>query len=511
MNVRTDRNSKYHLRGVWISTVVNLDWPSRHSSLIADDAERVATQKTELLSRLDEAVNLRMNAVFFQVRPCSDAFYQSSILPWSAYLSGTLGKGPGFDPLQFVIEHAHRRNLELHAWFNPYRVSMDTSQRTVDQLSRVEPGQPASVYLNHPQWIRTAANRFVLDPGIPEARAWIIQGVMEVARKYAIDGIHFDDYFYYESSGSTLDDAQTFVRHGQGFSNKADWRRDNTYQLIKQLSAQLRAHDRAIKFGVSPAGVWRNKKDDPLGSDTRAGVPNYDMGFADTRRWVQEELIDYIAPQVYWSFDLAAARFDTVTQWWADVVEGKNVHLYIGQALYKVGVASHSEPQWMEDNGVTQINRQLAWNVATEHIHGSVLFRHGFLRAPQVLPAISRIREEVWKSHALIPPMPWKGACPPDSPVCVQQVITPAGIQINWQDSCENPEGKTRYYALYRFHSGEAVDVRRADRLLTTVRRSQCPQTWTDTGQHASDCTYAVTALDRGHQESLASIARRTD
>ncbi|MEA9444520.1 family 10 glycosylhydrolase [Candidatus Fukatsuia symbiotica] len=336
---------KRNLRGAWISTVINLDWPSKESSAITDETARVHAQKNELIRILNEAVSMRMNAVFFQVKPCSDAFYQSTLLPWSTYLTGTLGKDPGYDPLQFAIDEAHRRNLELHAWFNPYRISMNTTQSTIDALNNVPAGSPASVYKDHPDWVKTAANRFVLDPGMPEARAWVIQGVMEVAEKYDIDGVHFDDYFYYETDASTLDDDATFSLHGGGFSNKGDWRRNNTLLLITELSTKLRSTQPQIKFGISPAGVWRNKTNDPAGSDTSAGSPNYDNQYADTRLWVLNELIDYIAPQVYWPFTRQAARFGVITQWWADTVRGKNVHLYIGEALYKVGVPSTTEPE----------------------------------------------------------------------------------------------------------------------------------------------------------------------
>ena len=329
--------TKHHLRASWIATVLNLDWPSKQSLAISNEAERVALQQRELTAMLDEAVSLRMNAVFFQVRPCADAFYRSTLVPWSRYLTGTLGQDPGFDPLAFVIEQAHRRNLELHAWFNPYRVSMDRSPATVEQLNRVAPGRPASVYQAQPQWIASASDRFVIDPGIPQARSAIVEAVMEVARNYDIDGVHFDDYFYYESAASPLDDSATFARYGQDFTDKGDWRRDNTYQLIRELSAALREFDPGIKFGVSPAGVWRNQSVDPLGSATRHGAPNYDVGFADTRRWVHEELLDYILPQVYWTFDLEVAPFEVVAKWWADTVHGRNVHLFIGEALYKVG------------------------------------------------------------------------------------------------------------------------------------------------------------------------------
>ncbi|AMB84396.1 glycosyl hydrolase [Pseudomonas agarici] len=507
MNTDIIHADKHHLRASWMATVANLDWPSRASSTIGDEAERVRVQKSELIEQLDELVKLNMNAVFFQVKPCSDAFFRSAILPWSAWLTGTLGQDPGFDPLAFVIEQAHARNLELHAWFNPYRVSMDTRQSTVDSLRNTLPGAPSSVYVAHPEWVAVAYDRFVLDPGIPEAVDWVIQGVLEVALNYDVDGIHFDDYFYYESASSRLDDAATFSRYGQAFDNKGDWRRDNTYRLISQLSRKLRELKPALKFGVSPAGVWRNRKDDPRGSDTSAGIPNYDAGYADTRLWVTEELIDYIAPQVYWTFGLKAAQFDIVTRWWADTVRGKNVHLYIGQALYKVGVPSQREPEWSEGEGGAELDRQLRWNLDIPEIRGSILFRQRFLRAPQTQAAIAAIRADIWRYPALIPSMLWKAGQPPAAPSCVQQQQHNWGTQVKWHESSANAVDKTRYYAIYRFPSGVAVDIARADCLVATLRRAGCLHIWNSPPQSEPACVYAVTALDENHRESRMTLS----
>lgn len=487
---------KRHLRGTWISTVLNLDWPSKHSLSLVDPNERIAQQKAELIRLLDEAVNLRLNAVFFQVKPASDALYRSAILPWSTCLTGTLGEDPGYDPLQFVIEQAHQRNLELHAWFNPYRVSMNTRQATVDALSNVPAGAPASVYSSNPDWVRIAAQRFVIDPGVPQARDWVIQGIMEVAENYDVDGIHLDDYFYYETPDSQLDDAETFIRYGDGFTNKGDWRRHNITQMITMLSGQLRVLKPHIKLGVSPAGVWRNQRDDVLGSDTVAGSPTYDKQFADTRQWVLDELLDYIAPQIYWPFTRKIVQYDTISQWWADVVRGKHVHLYIGVALYKVGVASSAEPEWLIENGITEISNQLTWNEELEDIQGSVLFRVSFFGAPAVLPSIGAIKQGVWPTPALIPPMPWKGNTPPALPINLKCCMTPEGMKLQWSDGgCQ----ETVYYAIYSIPCNRSMKTN----LIATVRRLGTQHCWVDTfSTHTEGMSYAVTALDRNHNES---------
>jgi uncharacterized lipoprotein YddW (UPF0748 family) len=183
--------SKRHLRGMWISTVLNLDWPSKETVDIEDSRERIEKSKEELISLLDMAAGMNINAIFFQVSPEGDALYKSDLVPWSRYLTGTFGQDPGFDPLEFVIEQAHIRNMELHAWVNPYRVSIYTNADTTASLNI-----PKSVYKEHPEWIKKAMSRYVIDPGIPEARKWVMDRVMEIVEKYDIDGIHFDDYFY---------------------------------------------------------------------------------------------------------------------------------------------------------------------------------------------------------------------------------------------------------------------------------------------------------------------------
>lgn len=253
-----------------------------------------------------------VNTLFFQVKPDGSALYHSAILPWSDVLTGVTGQDPGYDPLAFAVSEAHKRGLKIHAWLNPYRVSMDTRPETSASLERTLSSSPASVYALHKDWIRTANGRFVLDPGLPEVRHWITNIVAELVKNYDIDGIQFDDYFYYETPSSRLDDDATYQKYGQSFSDKANWRRNNTLLLIKQVSSTIRSLKPDIEFGVSPAGVWRNQADDPLGSETQAGSPSYDTAYADTRLWVQDGLLDYIAPQLYWTH---SQKRSNMTRW----------------------------------------------------------------------------------------------------------------------------------------------------------------------------------------------------
>lgn len=379
------------MRGVWLATVSRLDWPPVASVNARNPAIRMTQQQEALKGKLDKLKSLGINTVFFQVKPDGTALWPSKILPWSDMLTGNIGEGPGYDPLQFMLDEAHKRGMKVHAWFNPYRVSVNTKPSTVAELNRTLSQNPASVFVLHRDWIRTAGDRFVLDPGIPEARNWITSIVAEVVARYPIDGVQFDDYFYAESSGSMLNDGETFKKYGQGFGSKADWRRHNTQLLIEQVSRTIKQLKPEVEFGVSPAGVWRNRSHDAAGSDTR-GASAYDEAYADTRLWVQKGLLDYIAPQIYWPFARDAARYDVLAKWWADVVKPTNTRLYIGVALYKVGEPSKNEPDWTINGGVPELKKQLDLNESMPQINGTILFRENYLNQPQTQEAVNYLR-----------------------------------------------------------------------------------------------------------------------
>lgn len=384
------------MRGVWLATVSRLDWPPVASVNASSPALRITQQQEALTGKLDKLKSLGINTVFFQVKPDGTALWPSKILPWSDMLTGKIGEDPGYDPLQFMLDEAHKRGMKVHAWFNPYRVSVNTKPSTVTELNRTLSQNPASVFVLHRDWIRTAGDRFVLDPGIPEARSWITSIVAEVVARYPIDGVQFDDYFYAESSGSMLNDSETFKKQGQGFGSKADWRRHNTQLLIEQVSRTIKQLKPEVEFGVSPAGVWRNRSHDAAGSDTR-GAAAYDEAYADTRLWVQQGLLDYIAPQIYWPFARDAARYDVLAKWWADVVKPTNTRLYIGVALYKVGEPSKNEPDWTINGGVPELKKQLDLNESMPQINGTILFRENYLNQPQTQEAVNYLRNR-WGS-----------------------------------------------------------------------------------------------------------------
>ncbi|MFD8227682.1 glycoside hydrolase family 10 protein [Streptomyces massasporeus] len=343
------------MRGVWIASVANRDWPSK-SGLTASQ------QRAELLRHLDTAADNRLNTVFFQVRPTADAMWPSPYEPWSQYLTGTQGKDPGWDPLGTAVEEAHARGLQLHAWFNPYRVAVHADP------SRLAASHPAR---ENPDWVVTYGGKLFYNPGLPEVRAFVEDAMLDAVAKYPVDGVHFDDYFYpYPVAGQTFDDDAAYDEHGGGFPNRAAWRRDNIDRLVRETADRVKEVRPDARFGISPFGVWRNAGTDPLGSDTKAGVETYDDLHADTRKWVREGWIDYIVPQLYWNIGFAAADYAKLVPWWAEVARGSSTQLYVGEALYKAG--DPAQPAAWQQTG--ELSRHLT--LAREHpqVRGHVYF-----------------------------------------------------------------------------------------------------------------------------------------
>ncbi|MFG2522533.1 glycoside hydrolase family 10 protein [Streptomyces sp. NPDC048527] len=343
------------LRGMWLATVANRDWPSKPGL-------SAAQQRTELIAHLDTAVGRHLNAVVFQVRPTADALWPSPYEPWSDVLTGVQGRNPGWDPLGTAVAEAHRRGLELHAWFNPYRVANHTD------LSRLVSTHPAR---RHPDWVVPYGGKLYYNPGLPEVRKFVQDAMLDAVRRYDLDAVHWDDYFYpYPVAGQVFDDDAAYAAHGGNFPDRASWRRDNTDRLVREMAASVKRIRPRTQFGISPFGVWRNAATDPLGSDTRAGVQTYDDLHADTRRWVRERWIDYICPQIYWNIGFAAADYAKLVPWWADVVRGTGVRLYAGEALYKAGDPAQPA-QWQDP---AELSRHLTFAESYPQVNGHVFF-----------------------------------------------------------------------------------------------------------------------------------------
>lgn len=345
----------HDVRGVWLSTVANRDWPS------APGLEPVA-QRTQLTDHLDTAVRRRLNTVYFQVRPTADALWPSPYEPWSQWLTGTQGCDPGWDPLGFAVREAHRRGLAIEAWFNPYRIALHGDP------GRLAPTHPAR---RHPDWVVRYGGQLYYDPGRPEVRRFVQDAMFDAVRRYDLDGVHWDDYFYpYPVAGEEFDDADSYRRYGGGFPDRASWRRHNVDSLVRETAHRLRRTKPWIRFGISPFGVWRNDTADPRGSHTRADTSAYDDLYADTRTWVRAGWLDYVVPQLYWNIGFEAADYATLIPWWARTVRGTRTRLYIGEGLYKAG--DPAQPAGWQDPA--ELSRHLDLCDRVPEVRGNVFF-----------------------------------------------------------------------------------------------------------------------------------------
>lgn len=347
------------MRAAWISTVFNIDWPSKASY---GNAER---QKREYIALLDKLKGAGINTAVVQVRPESDAIYRSKINPWSRFLTGTQGKDPGYDPLAFIIEESHKRGIKVHAWFNPYRASIYPDKSTTASSNAIN---------RHPDWVINYNNKWYYDPGKPEVVNYIVDTVAEVVQNYNVDGVHFDDYFY---PGPGFPDDATFRKYGSG--NKDNWRRSNINNMVKRVRDKVHSIKPNVEFGISPAGIWRNSYNDPNGSKTSGGE-SYIKQYADTRYWIKNGLVDYVVPQVYWRIGHPRADYATLVKWWSDQVKGTNVKLYIGQGIYK-----HGQKEYAGENVSKEIKQQILLNRKYPEIKGSIYFSaKDIVNQPQV-------------------------------------------------------------------------------------------------------------------------------
>ncbi|MBQ7632003.1 MAG: family 10 glycosylhydrolase [Paludibacteraceae bacterium] len=379
-------------RGAWIATVANIDWPSEEA---VGNTER---QQAEMIWLLDSLEAIGINAIIFQVRPTADALYYSELEPVSHWLTGKQGewKKPTpplpegkeiqtpYDPLDFTINEAHKRGMEVHVWLNPYRVNLaktDTSMLCADHLLR-----------RHPEWFWEYNKQWYFDPGLDVTREWICTVVEDIVDRYDIQAVHMDDYFYpYPVGRKSLPDEGTFARFPRGFEDIREWRRNNVNLAIQEISETIHECKPWVEFGISPFGVWRNASVDSTGSATQAGLTNYDDLYADIRLWIQKGWIDYVLPQLYWEIGKKVADYEILAHWWANEVKGTKCKLYIGMAPYKLvhqpsavsrQLSVKSNP-WSQGN---EIVRQMRLNRTIEEISGECFYStRPLLRNPRGL------------------------------------------------------------------------------------------------------------------------------
>ncbi|WP_246001391.1 glycoside hydrolase family 10 protein [Allorhizocola rhizosphaerae] len=467
------------LRGMWLTTISNRDWPSKPG---LDEK----TVKAEFRSWLDLAQRMNHNAIFVHVRPSGDAFWPSRFAPWSYWLTGRAdGRSPGWDPMAFMVAETHARSMEFHAWFNPYKAGQ------TGKLDGLAPDHPLR---RHPEWAVTypgpaesSSARIYYNPGIPEARRFVEDSILEVAEKYDIDGIHFDDFFYpYPSGEQDFPDDDAFARYGAGAS-RDDWRRANVNVFVQETYTRIKQIKPWVKFGISPFGIWRNKSTDARGSAT-SGLQSYDAIYADTRLWVTNGWLDYIVPQLYWHIGFEVADYSVLLPWWSKLVSGTNVQLYIGQADYRIG----QKGVWGDP---AELERQLALN-RDHQVSGSIHFSARQVR-DDPLGAVSRYRDAHYGTPALVPAMPHLPGVRPQPPAIAGAKRADATVTLTWR--ADSKPANTRH-AIYR------VDMSGQDpaQLLATVAGGT--RTWVDkTAEPGRPYAYCVTTLDRLWNESPAS------
>ncbi|MGD0258521.1 MAG: family 10 glycosylhydrolase [Verrucomicrobiota bacterium] len=460
-------------RAAWVATVGNIDWPSRKTLSTQE-------QQAELLAILDRAAQLKLNAIIFQVRPACDALYASRIEPWSEYLTSTMGQPPEpfYDPLDFAVEEAHKRGLELHAWFNPYRARL---------LAAGSPAAPNHVSKTRPQLVRQYGKYLWLDPGERAVQDYSLSVIMDVVHRYDVDGIHFDDYFYpYKEKGAAgkeLDfpDDASWRRFGAGGKlSRDDWRRENVNRFIERVYKSIKAAKPWVKFGISPFGIWR-----PGNPPQIKGFDAFAELYADSRKWLANGWVDYFAPQLYWAIDPPDQSFPVLLRWWAEQnTKGRN--LCPGLDSTKVSSRSQDRHGWQPQEIVNQIRLTRTQTGANGHIHWNMksLMRDG---------AFDELLErELYQQPALMPSSPWLGRAQPGKPkLTVAQGDRASQLEISW---AANGPGKAWLWLLQTRASGEWTEE-----ILVAAKTSRV---WNG----ALPEVVAVSAVNRNGELSAPSV-----
>lgn len=375
---------EYEFRGVWIATVDNIDWPPK-------GVTNPAQQKADFIQQLDLHQRNGINAVIVQIRPAADAFYASPYEPWSQWLTGIQGKPtfPFYDPLVFMIEEAHKRGMEFHAWLNPYRANFNIRTASIS---------PDHITRKHPEWFLTYGDKKYFDPANKLGQEFVVNVVKDIVKRYDIDAIHMDDYFYpYRIAGKEFPDAASYRKSGSPLS-KDDWRRANVDSIIEKISVAIKAEKPFCKFGISPFSVWRNLSQDPEGSDTKAGVTNYDDLYADILLWLKNGWIDYVAPQLYLEIGHDKIPFETMVDWWSKHSYGK--HVYIGHGIYRV---NERNAAWKNP---AELPNQIKLVREYPELKGSIYYNSSaFERNPNGWN--DSLRNNYYKEPAKIPVMEW--------------------------------------------------------------------------------------------------------
>jgi uncharacterized lipoprotein YddW (UPF0748 family) len=427
---------KYEFRAVWVASVENIDWPS-------EKGLPVDSQKAEFTRLLDMHQRNGLNAVVVQIRPAADAFFPSPYEPWSEWLTGIQGQPPSpyYDPLAFMIEETHKRGMEFHAWCNPYRAVHTIGKSSV---------APDHITRQHPDWFVRFEKTLYFDPGNKEVQDYVTGVIRDIVRRYDIDALHFDDYFYpYDiveggGPGKDFPDNPSYARHGNGLS-KADWRRANVDSVIVRISKVIKEEKPHCKFGISPFAIWRNASRDPEGSNTQAGQTDYDNLYADILLWLRNGWIDYVVPQAYFEFSHPHAPYAVLVDWWARHTYGRQC--YIGLAPFLAN-ARPTRPAWKDS---TQLTRQIQTLREYPSIQGAVFFSSkSFESNPNGW--CDSLQNNYYNYPALIPPMPWIDSVKPHAPQFHIESNQKEHSTTAWL-SKGDPQDTLRGFAIYQSDS----------------------------------------------------------
>jgi uncharacterized lipoprotein YddW (UPF0748 family) len=477
---------KYEFRGVWIATVNNIDWPPAGVT----DPEK---QKADYIRLLDLHQKNGMNAMIVQVRPAADAFYPSQYEPWSQWLTGVQGQPPSpyWDPLQFMIQETHKRGMEFHAWLNPYRAVHNTASSSIagNHITRI-----------HPEWFLTYGDKKYFDPANKEAQKFVVNVVRDIVKRYDVDAIHMDDYFYpYRIPGKEFPDESSYKSSGSPLK-KDDWRRSNVDSIIRALSIAIKQEKKYCRFGISPFSVWRNKDKDPLGSDSKAGQTNYDDLYADILLWLKKGWIDYVTPQLYLEIGHDKIAYEKLLDWWSRHSYGK--HIYIGHGIYRT---QEDQPKWKVPE---ELPNQIKWLRRYPNVQGSVYFSSkSFEKNPNGWN--DSLSNNYYKYPALLPPMRWIDNEKPWPPIVDRKIIDDSVIQLTVRPDPRN-RVDIKYYVVYQYGADSHTETfgnspKYISRFVTMPEGFQLKETLSS--EHFS-YRYVITAVSKNNNESdLSEIA----
>ncbi len=485
-NLSAQAQIKYETRGVWIATVKNIDWPKSPTS-------GSAKQETELISLIDNLYKNNINTIIFQVRPSADAYYNSAFEPWSEWLTGEQGKAPEgfFDPLHTMVLEAHKRGMQVHAWINPYRL---VSNKLHSQISENH------LVRKHPEWTVNYGNDIYANPGLPEVRKYIAMIVADLVKKYDIDAIHMDDYFYpYPIANETFNDSAAFKTYGgKYFPNQLmEWRIYNVNATVKAIAESIKKTKPHVQFGIAPFGIWRNAAQDPRGSATN-GLANYDHLYADVLYWMEQKWVDYVSPQIYWPVNYPAASFQVLADWW-----NKNNHgimLYTGHAYYMAAADAKNE-QW---RNMAEIPNQIEISRNSSNFGGVVFYNTtSFLKNNSGLTDSIVNNQLKYKSFPKVPQTTQNYA--PTKPSELKTEKKGKELFVFWESMNNHLADTASYFAVYLSKGSSSQSIVEPIYLHDIVNSNVYTFAVKRFALFPEKYTLVVTGLNRFYKESNAS------